>query len=308
MGTPDFAAESLKALLKSDICEVIAVYTQPDRPCGRGQNCKPGPVKLLALENDIDVYQPANFKNREDIDQLAALRPDFLAVAAYGLILPQAVLDIPKYAPLNVHGSLLPKYRGAAPIHRAVQNGDKATGITIMRMEAGMDTGPMLLQRAVGIGIDQTTEDIHDELAQLGGEMLVETISRFPEGKLAVIPQDDSQATYAAKLTKNEGLIDWDRPVEEVHNHIRAMHPWPGAYFFWTGPKGEKIRLTVMPGKAGEEEALAADEPGDILGVKDGYLEIACQDKVYLTPKVKPQGKKALDAVQFQCGYLVRCN
>ena len=197
MGTPDFAAEILKKLLAWDGGEVVAAYTQPDRPCGRGLECRPSPVKVLAEEHGVPVFQPENFKNREDIDQLAALEPDVLAVAAYGLILPQAVLDIPRLMPVNMHASLLPKYRGAAPIQRAIQNGEHATGITIMRMEAGLDSGPILLQRAVGIGMDEHAGEIHDQLADLGGVFLVEALDRLKAGTLPLIPQDNDVATYA---------------------------------------------------------------------------------------------------------------
>jgi methionyl-tRNA formyltransferase len=307
MGTPDFAAASLAALAAYPGCEVAGVYTQPDRPCGRGRECKPSPVKKLALERGFPVFQPVNFKSQEDIAALAALEPDVLAVAAYGLILPQAVLDIPRIAPLNVHASLLPRYRGAAPIQAAILNGDFVTGITIMRMEAGLDTGPMLLQRSLRIGHDEHAGDIHDQLAELGGMLLVETLERLGSGRIAEMPQDDALASYAPKLTKDDGRIDWTRPAQEVHNRIRAMHPWPGAFFTWEGGR-RPVRLTVMPGSIGRELA-EGEEPGRIIGHEEaeGRLAIACADKVYLTPGVKPEGKKLLGAEEFCCGYLNAC-
>lgn len=307
MGTPDFAAESLKALLGFEGAEVVAVYTQPDRPCGRGRVCKPSAVKQVALENGIDVFQPVNFKERKDVDQLAALEPDVLVVAAYGLILPQSVLDIPRLLPLNVHGSLLPQWRGAAPIQRAIQNGDIVTGISIMRMEAGLDTGPVMVQRALRIGHNDHAGTIHDELAALGGICIVEALARLVRKDYELKPQDDSLATYAAKLEKSEGEIDWSQPVKDIHNRIRAMHPWPGAYFQWTRPDGKPLRLNVQPGEISQETAPAV-APGTILGEMDGKLAIVASDGIYLTPGVKPQGKKNMDASAFACGYMKDCD
>ncbi|WP_419781398.1 methionyl-tRNA formyltransferase [Maridesulfovibrio sp.] len=306
MGTPDFASTILEYLVEWDGCEVIGAYTQPDRKCGRGQKVHCSAVKNVALKNDIPVYQPLNFKDEKDVEELRALEPDFLVVAAYGLILPQSVLDIPVVMPINVHASLLPKYRGAAPIHRAVANGDHATGITIMKMEAGLDTGPMLVQQALGIAWDDYTGKVHDELADMGGPLVMETLLRYRDGRLTVMEQDDSIATYAEKLSKEEGLIDWDLPVKEVHNKIRGMYPWPGAYYFWTPEGKDPIRLVLTPGKPGEEEAgdLA---PGTIVGEYDGMLGIACKDKIYLASKVKPAGKKEMDGKAFMCGYMNKC-
>ena len=176
MGTPDFAAASLRHLLTWGGCDIVGVYAQPDRPCGRGQICTPPPVKVLAMEKRLPVFQPLNFKAQPEVDQLAALKPDLLLVAAYGLILPQSVLDIPPLGALNVHASLLPEYRGAAPIHRAIMDGRHVTGITIMRMEAGLDTGDILLQRSLAIGIEDTAQTLHDELAEMGGRLLVDAL------------------------------------------------------------------------------------------------------------------------------------
>jgi len=203
-----------------------------------------------------------------------------------------------------VHASLLPKYRGAAPIQRAILAGELVTGVTIMRMDPGMDTGPILLQRAMGIGVNETAEGLHDGLAELGGELLVEALERMGEGRLTVIPQDQAKATYAPRLIKAEGEIDWNRPALDVHNHIRAMHPWPGAYFYWQGPARKKpLRITVHPGRIGEE--LAGDAaPGTILGLAGEDLSIACADRTYLVPKLTPEGKKTMDPEAFYNGYL----
>ncbi|WP_027189141.1 methionyl-tRNA formyltransferase [Paucidesulfovibrio longus] len=306
MGTPDFAAEVLRHLAAWPGCELVGVYTQPDRPCGRGRHCQPSPVKTLALELGAPIFQPENFKNPEAVEELRALRPDVLVVAAYGLILPQAVLDVPRLMPLNVHASLLPKYRGAAPIQRAIEAGEVITGTTIMRMEAGLDTGPILLQRALRIGHDQHAGEIHDELAEQGGKMIVEALERLWRGALVEIPQDDAKSTYAPKLTKEEGEVDWNRPAQAVHDHIRAMYPWPGPFWFWSG-RGEPLRLNVLPGRVGRELAEGEAAPGEILGEEEGLLAVACADKVYLTPGVKPQGRKELDATAFCCGYMSIC-
>ncbi|WP_319582915.1 methionyl-tRNA formyltransferase [uncultured Pseudodesulfovibrio sp.] len=306
MGTPDFAAEALSTLLKFDAADVVAVYTQPDRPCGRGRQCKPSAVKQVALENDIPVYQPLNFKDQADIDALAALKPDVLVVAAYGLILPQAVLDIPTLLPLNIHASLLPQWRGAAPIQRSIQNGDVVTGISIMKMEAGLDTGPVMVQRALRIGYNDHAGTIHDELAKLGGICICEALARLQTGAYDFKPQDDELATYAKKLEKQEGEIDWNRPAEAIHNQIRAMYPWPGAFFDWTNPEGKVLRLNVTPGEL-SEESTPQIAPGTVLGEMDGKLAITTADRIYLTPEVKPQGKKGMDATAFTCGYMKEC-
>lgn len=306
MGTPDFAAEALRVLLEFEGSDIVGVYTQPDRPCGRGKQCKPSAVKTVALENDIPVFQPENFKDQADIDALAALKPDVLVVAAYGLILPQAVLDIPTLHPLNIHASLLPQWRGAAPIQRAIENGDVVTGISIMKMEAGLDTGPVMVQRALRIGHNDHAGTIHDELAKLGGICISEGIARLQTGAYDFKEQDNDIATYARKLEKKEGEIDWNRPAQAIHNQIRAMYPWPGAFFDWESPEGKIIRLNIAPGEV-SQETTPKIAPGTLLGEMDGKLGITTADNVYLTDEVKPQGKKAMDATAFTCGYMKAC-
>lgn len=306
MGTPDFAAASLRHLLASDLCEVVGVYCQPDRPCGRGQVCTPPPVKVLALQHGLCVLQPVNFKDQADVDQLAGLTPDLLLVAAYGLILPQNVLDIPTYGAFNVHASLLPEYRGAAPIHRAIIEGRHATGITIMRMEKGLDTGDILLQRSRAIGVEDTAQSLHDELAEMGGRLLVDALDKMRQGRLVRIPQDHARATYAAKLSKEEGCVDWNQPAWTVHNRIRGLFPWPGSWFDWSGMPGRTTRLTVYPGRVGDPLPAGA-RPGDILGVDGDDVLIACLDRVYRVPTIKPAGSRALSGSEFYCGYLSRC-
>jgi methionyl-tRNA formyltransferase len=306
MGTPDFAATILTRLLTWEGGEVVGVYTQPDRPCGRGRVCKPSAVKQVALEQGLPVFQPVNFKDEADRSELADLQPDLLVVAAYGLILPQSVLDIPGLGAVNVHASLLPKYRGAAPIQRVIMDGEQVTGITIMQMEAGLDSGPMLLQRALAIGMDDTAASLHDELADMGGRLLVEALDRMAQGTLKPIEQDHDRATYAPKLEKKEGLIDWNRPAGEIHDRIRGLYPWPGSWFDWDAIPGKPVRLTLFPGRVGRERT--ADEvPGTILGEEEGSLAIACADRIYLLPRVKPASGKPMDAKAFLCGYMSRC-
>lgn len=307
MGTPDFAAVSLRHLLDWDGCEVVGVYCQPDRPCGRGQVCTPPPVKLLAMEARLPVFQPLNFKDQADVDQLRALEPDLLLVAAYGLILPQSVLDIPRLGAINVHASLLPEYRGAAPIQRVIMDGRPVTGITIMRMEAGLDTGDILLQRSRAIGIMDTAQTLHDELAEMGGKLLVDALEKMDQGRLVRIPQDHARATYAAKLSKEEGRIDWNQPVLDVHNRIRGLFPWPGSWFDWNGMPGKTLRLTVHPGTIGEPLPEGV-EPGEIHGVAGDSVLIACADRLYAVPIIKPANSKPLRGREFYCGYLSRCS
>ncbi len=302
MGTPDFAATILKGLLAWEGSKVTAVYTQPDRPSGRGLATKPSPVKALALAQHLPVLQPLNFKDPAEVARLAELAPDVLVVAAYGLILPQSVLDVPRLGPYNVHASLLPKYRGAAPIQRAIQNNERTTGVSIMCMEAGLDTGPVVLQRAMVIGADQDAGSLHDDLAELGAHMMVDALVRLSQGRLGLFPQDGAQVTYAPKLSKNEGLIDFAKPAQLVHSHIRAMHPWPGAAFDWTHAS-RKLRLILSPGSIGG--VLPPEtRPGTVLGLQGQALAIACADLAYLVRAVKPEGKKTMTAQEFANGYL----
>jgi methionyl-tRNA formyltransferase len=306
LGTPELAATILRHLAAWSGGQLVGVATQPDRPSGRGQVTTPPPVKRLALELGIPVLQPETFKGDESVRLLEDLSPDLLVVAAYGLILSQRVLDIGPLGAINVHASLLPRYRGAAPIQRAIMNGEPVTGVTIMKMVRAMDAGPILLQRALAIRNTDTAATIHDELAELGGALLVEALDRLRDGTLVPIEQDEELATYAPKLEKEEGRIDWNRPALAVHNQIRGLFPWPGSFFDWKRPDGTSLRLTVFPGKIGRylDTPIA---PGTILGIEDNAVAVACRDRVYLTPGLKPSSGKALDARSFACGYLNRC-
>lgn len=306
MGTPDFARIILEFVLKWPGGEVVAVYTQPDRPCGRGRKLKAPPVKELALDKDIHVLQPENFKDEQEVNRLSSFRPDYLLVAAYGLILPEKVLAAASRIPLNVHASLLPLYRGAAPIQWALINGEALTGISIMVMTRGLDAGPVVLQRSMKIDASDTAGKLHDDLAHMGGKMLVEAMEGLEKGTLSPVEQDESRATYAPRLSKKDGLIDWNQPAQKIHNRIRGLFPWPGSFFDWTGPGGRKIRLMIFPGKVGLEKP-AGVRPGSITGTKNGFLEIACKDKYYLVPRVKPDGSRDMDAASFECGFLKRC-
>ncbi|ABB36815.1 methionyl-tRNA formyltransferase [Oleidesulfovibrio alaskensis G20] len=306
MGTPDFAATVLSHLLAWEDAEVLAVYTQPDRPCGRGLECRPSAVKSLALEHGLPVFQPLNFKAEEDVRQLAALQPDVLVVAAYGLILPQCVLDIAPRGAVNVHASLLPRYRGAAPIQRAIMNGDAVTGVTIMQMEAGLDSGPMLLQRATGIGITDTAATMHDELADLGGRLLVEALGRMMKGELVPMEQNHEAATHAPKLTKADGEIVWNRPAREVDAHIRGVHPWPGAFFALRREGHKTLRVGIEPGCTGDAVPEGV-KPGTVTGMAGDRLAIACADRLYLVSSLRPASRKPMTASAFYCGYLAEC-
>jgi len=229
-GTPEFAAESLKALLQQGEHEVVAVYTQPDRPAGRGRELKASPVKELALERRIPVYQPASLKDAEAVAELRALEPDLMVVAAYGLLLPKAVLETPRLGCLNVHASLLPRWRGAAPIQRAILAGDRETGITIMQMDEGLDTGAMRYMERCPISANDTGESLHDRLALLGGEALVAALELLAAGELPSAPQTEADTTYARKLSKDEARLDWSQPAEALARAVRAYNPVPVAF------------------------------------------------------------------------------
>jgi len=310
MGTPDFAAAILKALLDDARSDLLAVYTQPDRPAGRGNKLTPPPVKLLAQEHNLPVFQPLHFKSDPEGDaafhELAALEPDMLLVAAYGLILPQRVLDIPRLMPLNVHASLLPKYRGAAPIQRAIMAGESVTGVTIMRMEAGLDTGPILMQRAVGIDINDTSATMHDILAIEGAALLLRTLDRLRAGSLpAIAPtaQDEARATYAPKLRTIDSLLDFSLPPQALHAHIRGLTPRPGALMYLHREGKDPLAVQPAPGQL-REACAAPHPPGRIVGLVEGALLVNCGEGCYAFTSLRPAGKNSMDATAFVNGYL----
>lgn len=283
-GTPEFAAEHLKALLDSPY-EIVAVYTQPDRPAGRGQKLMPSAVKALAVAHDIPVFQPQTLRNADAQAELAALKPDLMVVVAYGLILPQVVLDIPSLGCINSHASLLPRWRGAAPIQRAVEAGDAESGVTVMRMEAGLDTGPMLLKVVTPISADDTGGTLHDRLAKMGPPAVVRAIAGLADGSLQGEIQDDALATYAHKLNKDEARIDWTRPAVELERLIRAFNPWPVCHSTLDGESVKVLAANLSTGQSA---------PGEILSASKDGLVVACGDQALSLTRLQLPGGKAL--------------
>lgn len=289
-GTPDFAVPTLQALLDSPH-QVCAVYTQPDRPAGRGRKLTASPIKALAASAGIPVYQPENFKQASDIEQLAALNADLLVVVAYGLILPQAVLDIPKLGCINVHGSLLPRWRGAAPIHRALLAGDSKTGITIMRVVKKLDAGDMLYKAEYPIGADDTSSKLHDQLAVMGANGLIEVVGQIERGQVIAEVQDEAQVTYAHKLEKNEAVLDWQRPAIELDRKVRGLNAWPVAQTLF---KGEVLRVW----RCALLESNSTLAPGT-LSTADQALDVATGDGVLRLLEVQLPGGKRIAGKDF---------
>ncbi len=309
MGTPDFAASILRAVAAWEGGTVTAVYAQPDRPAGRGKKLKAPAAKEAARELGIPVYQPLNFKTDDAVQTLRALAPDVLVVAAYGLLLPQCVLDIPHRGAYNVHASLLPRHRGAAPIQRALMEGDAVTGVTIMRMEAGLDTGPMLLQQAVSIGPDDTAGTLFEALAEHGAKLMVGALGMVAEQRAAFIPQTDDRATYAPKIKQDEERIDWSLPALAVHNHIRGLTPLPGARTVLHIPGRTPLPLRIEPGHPlGDTNAspLIAEDmaPGTVAGFDGEALVVACGQGAYRLTRLRPAGKPGMSAADFRNGRL----
>lgn len=296
MGTPDFAAASLEALLKSDDA-VVGVVTQPDRPKGRGQVLTPSPVKLLAQREGIPLLQPLKMKDPVFLETLAGWKPDLIAVTAFGRILPPAVLSLPPRGCINVHGSLLPKYRGAGPIQWAIINGERETGITTMLMDEGMDTGAMLLQEAIPIADDDTAVTLSPRLAELGGRLLVETIARLKAGTLVPTPQDSSQATMAPLLKKEDGAIDWALPAVTLANRVRGLAPWPGAYTSVPGGDRWTIwRAQALPGPA-------TKPPGGVMGVTSEAIHVATGEGVLALLELQPANSRRMAVAQYVAGH-----
>lgn len=296
MGTPDFAARSLAEIAASGH-EIVRVYTQPPRRRGRGQSEQKTPVHQLAEVLGIPVETPASFKDPQVIEQFRALDADVAAVVAYGQILPQSALDAPKYGCLNLHASLLPRWRGAAPIQRAIMAGDATTGVQIQQMEAGLDTGPILLSELVPIKPDDTAASLHDRLMEAGALMWPRTLSALERGSLEAVPQTDDGVTYAHKISSEEARIDWSRSAAELANHIRGLSPFPGAWFQLPGDKGP-VRVKVLMAMAVE----GAGEPGTAL---DDTLTIACGEGAVRLVKLQREGKGAMIAEDFLRGTTV---
>ncbi len=295
MGTPEFAQVSLQALL-DDKRDVVCVITQPDKPKGRGYEMAMSDVKKLALGKNIPVHQPTTLKDGAILPLLEEYCPDIIVVVAYGQILPEYVLNFPKYGCINIHGSLLPKYRGAAPIQRAVINGEKVSGVTSMYMEKGLDTGDMLIKKELPISPEMTAGEYHDALAILGGEVLLKTLDKIKEGTLTPVKQDDSLSTYASQLSKAEGEIDWNNTSEAIYNKVRGLNPWPMAYSFIGGKRFaiDFVYKCEQSGKAGE--VLRAD--------KDGLI-VACGEGSVLIKDIKVEGKKKMSVGDYLRGHTI---
>lgn len=293
MGTPEFALATFEGLLDFGL-DVVAAYTQPDRPSGRGKKLTPPPVKLLAASRGVPVYQPLKLRAPEVVEELRALAPDLIVVVAYGQILPRSVLEIPRHGCINVHASLLPRYRGAAPINKVIVDGESETGITTMLMDVGLDTGDMLVKLATPIGPFETAGELHDRLALLGREAIEETLRRLCAGTLAPEKQDDSASCYAPMLKKEDGRIDWSRSAVEIHNQVRGLDPWPGAY---TTLGGEVLKLAVTAPEAG------GGEPGTVLAATADGVLVACGVGALKVGALQLPGKKRLAAAEFLRGH-----
>lgn len=285
MGTPEFSVPVLAALAAEH--DIVAVYSQPPRPAGRGKKDRPSPVHAKAAELGLEVRTPLNFKSAEDREAFAALDADIAVVVAYGLILPQAILDAPAKGCLNIHASLLPRWRGAAPIHRAIMAGDTETGICIMQMEAGLDTGPVLLREAIPIGATETTGELHDRLSAMGARLIVEALARIDS--LIAEPQTEAGVTYAAKIDKAEARIDWSRPAGDLVRHINGLSPFPGA---WCEVEGERIKLLRA------ELTPGSGEPGTLLG---GFT-IACGSGALDVLEAQRPGKRPMETAEILRG------
>jgi len=292
MGTPDFALATFQGLIEAG-CDLVGVFTQPDRPSGRGNRLTPPPVKLLAAQHGIPVFQPIKLRQPEAVEQLRALQPELIVVVAYGQILPKSVLEIPRCGCINVHASLLPAYRGAAPINRAIIDGCRETGVTTMFMDVGLDTGDMLVKRRLSIGPDETAGELHDRLALLGREAMEETLSRLAAGSLERTPQDDRLSSYAPMLKKEEGQIDWSRPAPQLHNQVRGLDPWPGAF---THLDGEVLKLAATHPESGQGEA------GTVLASSAAGVLVACGEGALLVGELQLPGRRRLPATEFLRG------
>jgi len=290
MGTPDFAVPTLQALINNH--DVTGVVTQPDRPAGRKQQVKQSPIKELALDAGIPVFQPKKLRQPEAIAELKQWQADVYVVAAFGQILPQSVLDIPPHGSINIHASLLPRWRGAAPIHAAIRAGDSQTGITIMLMDAGLDTGPMLTQYSVRIEPDETGQSLHDKLAKIGGDLLIDTLPRYLSGEVTPTPQDDSEMTYAPQIKKEEGQIDWSQSALQIERLVRAFTPWPGTYTLWNG-----AQIKIHSGIVGQGSAPI----GQVIE-KNGQIAIGTGADLYYPQEIQLAGKKRMPVNDFVHG------
>ncbi len=296
-GTPEFSVPALEALVASRH-RVVAVYTQPDRPAGRGQQLTMSAVKQAALRHGLTVEQPATLREASAVDHLQSYRPDVMIVVAYGLILPASVLSVPAMGCINIHASLLPRWRGAAPIHRALLAGDSQTGVTIMQMDAGLDTGPMLLEKTTAIARTDTTGSLHDRLAQMGAEAVIEALDGMIAGSLSPRPQPAEGATYAAKIRKEEALIDWSKPALELEHQVRAFNPWPVAQ---TSLHRQQLRIWEAAATADRSDAT----PGTVVQADSNGIRVATGEGMLVLSRVQLAGRKAVSAAEFLNGQRV---
>jgi methionyl-tRNA formyltransferase len=298
MGTPDLAAASLEALLREPAFEVVSVVTQPDRPKGRELKLQPSPVKEIAVRAGLPVLQPEKARDENFIAELRRLRPDVIAVAAYGQILPQEILDLPRFGCLNVHTSLLPKYRGASPIQSAILNGDADTGVTIMKMDAGLDTGDIVSQDKTSIDAKDNSQTLHDRLARLGAELLVRTIPDFVAGKIQPRPQPAEGVTHVPKIRKEDGRIDWRLPAQAIWNRIRAFTPWPGAFTFLPA-QPQPLLLKIW-----EAEVISqTGAPGEVLQADKTGVVVACGEDALRIGNLQREGGRKMSAQEFLTGH-----
>lgn len=298
MGTPEFAVPSLKMLVEEGY-EIAAVVTQPDKPKGRGNKMAAPPVKEFALEHNIEVLQPQKIKTPEFVETIRAIKPDLLVTAAYGKILSKDLLEVPPFGCINVHGSLLPAYRGAAPINWAVINGEKATGITTMFTDVGLDTGDMLLAKEIAIDPDMSVGELHDKMAVLGAEVLKDTLAALKSGELERKPQEDALSSYAPLMTKELGLIDWNKSAQQIHDLVRGTDPWPGAYTFLNGNRMRIWRTALIPGKTSD---LAA---GQIEEVNNDGILIKCTDGYILVKELQFDSSKRMSVSDYIKGHKI---
>ena len=297
MGTPDFAVGALEEIIKAGH-EVVLVVTQPDKPKGRGKAMQYTPVKECALAHGIEVFQPVKVKEPENIEVLRKHQPDIIIVAAFGQIVPKSILDMPKYGCINIHASLLPKYRGAAPIQWAVINGEDVTGVTIMRMNEGIDTGDMIAKKTVRLAEDETGGSLFDKLAQVGAQLCVETMDIIEAGKAEYIPQNNEEATHTSMIRKELGLIDWNKSAVEIERLIRGLNPWPSAYTNLSGKTFKIWKATVVS----EENTY---EPGCICRIDKAGMYVQTGKGILLLTEVQMEGKKRMDADAFLRGYQI---
>lgn len=295
MGTPDFAVYSLKALIEQGF-NVVGVVSQPDRPKGRKRVLTPPPVKVEAEKHGLPVLQPEKLRRPEAVEELLRLQPDLIVTAAYGQILPKAVLEAPKYGCINVHGSLLPKYRGGAPVHYAVMNGESVTGVTIMYMAEGLDIGDMISKVEVPILEEDTTGTMFDKLAVAGASLLVETIPRLLQGELKAEAQDHDAATYARNISREDERIDWSRSSREIFNHIRGLHPWPTAFTLW---EGNVFKVWAAEPPRADDTKAGSEIPGTVLEVADSGIRVRTGDGSIRLTVIQPFGKKAMPVSEF---------